>query len=47
LFLVVVLAQRNQNRDLLLQAYHSLWTTLVVLGEFAVAKEHLDQALEE
>jgi predicted ATPase len=43
---LLLLAQRNQNRDLLLQAHHSLWTTLVVLGEFAVAKEHVDQGLK-
>src|SRR5215469_13693472 len=42
----LLLAQRNQNRDFLLQAHHSLWTTLILLGEFAVSKEHLDQAVE-
>ena len=43
---LLLLAQRNQNRDFLLQARHSLWTTLMLLGEFAVSKEHLDEGLE-
>jgi predicted ATPase/class 3 adenylate cyclase len=43
---LLLLAQRTQNRDFLLQAHHSVWTTLILLGEFAVSKEHLDQALE-
>ncbi|HKV55113.1 MAG TPA: adenylate/guanylate cyclase domain-containing protein [Candidatus Binataceae bacterium] len=39
------LAERNHNRDFLLQAHHSLWTTLILLGEFTLAKQHLDHGM--
>jgi predicted ATPase len=39
------LAERNDNRDFLLQAHHALWTTLILLGEFTLAKEHLDHGM--
>ncbi len=42
---LLLLAQRYQDRDFLLQAHHALWGTLVFLGEFAPACEHLEQGL--
>jgi predicted ATPase/class 3 adenylate cyclase len=40
---LMALAERYQNRDFLLQAHHALWTTLVLLGEFTLALEHLER----
>jgi predicted ATPase len=42
---LLTLAQRNHDRDLLLQAHHALWTTLILLGEFVLAGEHLEQGM--
>src|SRR5262249_52013244 len=37
------LAQRLQDPDLLLEAHHALWTTLLSGGELAAARPHLEQ----
>jgi predicted ATPase len=42
---LLALAERYQNRDFLLQAHHALWTTLVLLGEFTLALEHLERGM--
>ena len=42
---LLIFAQRNHDRDLLLQAHHALWTTLILLGEFVLAREHLEQGM--
>jgi predicted ATPase len=42
---LLVLAQRYQDRDFLLQAHHALWTTLILLGEFTLARAHLQQGM--
>ncbi|MBI3303479.1 MAG: hypothetical protein HYZ72_15555, partial [Deltaproteobacteria bacterium] len=42
---LLLLAQRYQDRDFLLQAHHALWTTLIFLGEFTLAHEHLERGL--
>jgi predicted ATPase/DNA-binding winged helix-turn-helix (wHTH) protein len=42
---LLVLAQRHQDHDFLLQAHHALWTTLILLGEFTLAREHLEQGM--
>ena len=42
---LLVVAERHQDRDFLLQAHHALWTTLILLGEFALAREHLEQGM--
>jgi len=39
------LAQRAQDRNLLLQAHHALWTSFLFLGEFTSAHVHVDQGL--
>jgi class 3 adenylate cyclase/predicted ATPase len=39
------LAHRYHNRDFMLQAHHALWSTLYLLGEFSLAREHLEQGL--
>jgi class 3 adenylate cyclase/predicted ATPase len=39
------LAQRTQDPALLLEAHHSLGTALYFLGEFAPAREHLEQGI--
>jgi predicted ATPase len=40
------LAQRLQDSDLLLEAHHTLWTTLLSGGELAAAQPHLEQGME-
>jgi predicted ATPase len=40
------LAQRLQDSDLLLEAHHTLWTTLLAGGELAAARPHLDQGMK-
>jgi tetratricopeptide (TPR) repeat protein len=42
---LLVLAERYEDRDFLLQAHHALWTTLILLGEFTLAREHLEQGM--
>ena len=42
---LLIVAERYQDRDFLLQAHHALWTTLILLGEFALAREHLEQGM--
>jgi predicted ATPase len=42
---LLTLAQRQQDPILLLEAYWSLSGVLFALGEFALAQDHLDQAL--
>jgi len=42
---LLVLAQRYQDRAFLLQAHHALWTTLILLGEFTLARAHLQQGM--
>jgi predicted ATPase/class 3 adenylate cyclase len=39
------LAQRLQDPDLLLEAQHALWTTLIFGGELAAARPHLEEGL--
>jgi predicted ATPase/class 3 adenylate cyclase len=39
------LAQRLQDPDLLLEAHHALWTTLLAGGELAAARSHQEQGL--
>jgi class 3 adenylate cyclase len=39
------LAQRLEDPDLLLEAHHALWTTLLSGGELAAARPHLDQGI--
>jgi predicted ATPase len=40
---LLVVAEREQDTSLLLQAHHAQWTTLFSLGEFAPAQAHLEQ----
>ncbi|MGH8070816.1 MAG: AAA family ATPase [Candidatus Entotheonellia bacterium] len=40
------LAQRLQDPDLLLEAHHTLWTTLLSGGELAAARPHLEQGMK-
>jgi predicted ATPase/class 3 adenylate cyclase len=40
------LAQRLQDPDLLLEAHHALWTTLLSSGELVAAQPHLDQGMQ-
>jgi predicted ATPase/class 3 adenylate cyclase len=40
------LAQRLEDPDLLLEAHHALWTTLLSGGELAAARPHLDQGIK-
>jgi predicted ATPase len=40
------LAQRLEAPDLLLEAHHALWTTLLSGGELAAARPHLDQGMK-
>ena len=40
------LAQRLQDPDLLLEAHHTLWTTLLSGGELAAARLHLEQGMK-
>ena len=40
------LAQRLQDPDLLLEAHHALWTTLLSGGELAAARPHLEQGMQ-
>jgi DNA-binding winged helix-turn-helix (wHTH) protein/class 3 adenylate cyclase/predicted ATPase len=40
------LAQRLQAPDLLLEAHHALWTTLLSGGELAAARPHLGQGMQ-
>ena len=40
------LAQRLQDPDLLLEAHHTLWTTLLAGGELAAARPHLEQGMK-
>jgi DNA-binding winged helix-turn-helix (wHTH) protein/class 3 adenylate cyclase/predicted ATPase len=40
------LAQRLQDSDLLLEAHHTLWTTLLSGGELAAAQPHLEQGMK-
>jgi predicted ATPase len=42
---LLALAERDRNKDFLLQAHHALWTTLVLLGEFTLALEHLERGM--
>ena len=39
------LAQRLQDPDLLLEAHHALWTTLLAGGELAAARPHQEQGM--
>ncbi|MGH8070976.1 MAG: ATP-binding protein [Candidatus Entotheonellia bacterium] len=39
------LAQRLQDPDLLLEAHHALWTSLLTDGELVAARPHLEQGL--
>ena len=39
------LAQRLQDADLLLEAHHAVWGSLVFGGELAAAQPHLEQGL--
>ena len=39
------LAQRLQDPDLLLEAHHTLWTTMLSGGELAAARPHLEQGM--
>ena len=39
------LAQRLQDPDLLLEAQHALWTTLIFGGELAAARPHLEEGM--
>jgi predicted ATPase len=40
------LAQRLQDPDLLLEAHHALWTTLLSGGELTTAQPHLEQGMQ-
>jgi predicted ATPase/DNA-binding winged helix-turn-helix (wHTH) protein/class 3 adenylate cyclase len=40
------LAQRLQDSDFLLEAHHTLWTTLLSDGELAAARPHLEQGMK-
>jgi predicted ATPase/class 3 adenylate cyclase len=40
------LAERLQDPDLLLEAHHALWATLVFGGELAAAQPHLEQGMQ-
>jgi predicted ATPase len=40
------LAQRLHDPDLLLEAHHTLWTTLLAGGELAAARPHLEQGMK-
>jgi predicted ATPase len=40
------LAQRLQDHDFLLEAHHTLWTTLLSGGELAAAQPHLEQGIQ-
>jgi predicted ATPase len=40
------LAQRLEDPDVLLEAHHALWTTLLSGGELAAARPHLDQGIK-
>jgi predicted ATPase len=40
------LAERLHDSDLLLEAHHALWATLVFGGELAAAQPHLDQGMQ-
>jgi predicted ATPase/class 3 adenylate cyclase len=40
------LAERLQDPDLLLEAHHALWGTLVFGGELAAAQPHLEQGMQ-
>jgi predicted ATPase len=40
------LAQRLQDSDLLLEAHHALWTTLLAGGELVAARPHLEQGMQ-
>ena len=42
---LLTLAQRGQDSALLLEAHSAQWQTLVPLGEFVPAREHLEQGL--
>jgi class 3 adenylate cyclase/predicted ATPase len=39
------LAQRLQDPDLLLEAHHALWTTLLSVGDLATARPHLEEGM--
>jgi len=43
--LLLRLAQRAQDQDLLLQAHHALWTSFLFVGDFASAQAHVEQGL--
>jgi predicted ATPase/DNA-binding winged helix-turn-helix (wHTH) protein len=40
------LAQRLQDPDLLLEAHHALWTTMLSGGELTTAQPHLEQGMQ-
>jgi predicted ATPase len=40
------LAQRLQDHDFLLEAHHTLWTTLLAGGELTSAQPHLEQGMQ-
>ena len=41
----MVLAERTQERTLLLEAHHALWTMSLYAGEFSTAHEHAESGI--
>jgi predicted ATPase len=39
------LAERQNDRDLKLQAHHSMWSTLIHTGNFSACRSHIEQGL--